>query len=837
MTSIFDDIPDPEFEFGNSSIIHQMMLDGLRQMSNDIDDLENNEKKLTSRQWVKDRLMAFRANDNTQSRGYEFSGVNDFTGGINLKGSNVNLDTNSKLYLQSGAMIQTPNLTININELETLNNCSSNIQTQLNSKQNVINDNDLTISKISNLQNSLNSKQNTITNLTNITMGQLTTDTITCSGGLTIPSGKPLDIGDNSLNISKINNLQNSLNLKASSIDLTNGLNTKQNVIDSTHQIAENCITNLITDLESRPTLSQLNNGNLDLAINQLTVNQIIATNQTVQYSEMDISNNEIPQVKVNNLVDDLGTIRTDIINNNNQIIINQQNIDLKQNIINDGDLSISKISNLRQELDDLITISNFQSALDLKQNTIQNDDLSISQVYNLQNILDTKLTSSDLTNYQLNINDNNQITISNITDLQNALDLKQDIISDNNKIEISNINNLENQLNDKVDVSNFNIEYLGLGECNNTSDVNKPISILTQNALDLKQDIISDNNQIQISNVYDLQNQINNLSSGSGNVDLSNYQTLISDINQIQISNVNDLSNQLNNKLNSSELNNYQTLISDTNKIEISNINDLSNQLTTLTNSINSKTTLTAIRNADNNFIGTNSFQNINLNGSISCNGCYISPVELSFVDNVSSNIQEQLDNLQTSINGKQNSLSNSSYLDFTSSGQTQINTINTNLNNKQNTITTSSITDDLLNSTFLKPNNDIIIKSIGEKLTSISNNGTTNSYTLDLSTSSVFVFTTQPTANFTIRLNNCGTDTTRTINFGIIYNTTGKWYGNTITAYTNTSTQITLASSTPLYLGGTPSISTSTVMVQTFSLIRNFASNYVLSSVASYY
>ena len=194
-------------------------------------------------------------------------------------------------------------------------------------------------------------------------------------------------------------------------------------------------------------------------------------------------------------------------------------------------------------------------------------------------------------------------------------------------------------------------------------------------------------------------------------------------------------------------------------------------------------------------------------------------------------------MDNLQTSINGKQNSLSNSSYLDFTSSGQTQINTINTNLNNKQNTITTSSITDDLLNSTFLKPNNDIIIKSIGEKLTSISNNGTTNSYTLDLSTSSVFVFTTQPTANFTIRLNNCGTDTTRTINFGIIYNTTGKWYGNTITAYTNTSTQITLASSTPLYLGGTPSISTSTVMVQTFSLIRNFASNYVLSSVASYY
>ena len=72
----------------------------------------------------------------------------------------------------------------------------------------------------------------------------------------------------------------------------------KQNIVSSTAQIAENCVTNLVTDLGARPTLSQLNNGNLDIAINQLTVNHIIATNQTVQYSEMDISNNEITLVK-----------------------------------------------------------------------------------------------------------------------------------------------------------------------------------------------------------------------------------------------------------------------------------------------------------------------------------------------------------------------------------------------------------------------------------------------------------------------------------------------------------------------------------------------------------
>ena len=118
-----------------------------------------------------------------------------------------------------------------------------------------------------------------------------------------------------------------------------------------------------------------------------------------------------------------------------------------------------------------------------------------------------------------------------------------------------------------------------------------------------------------------------------------------------------------------------------------------------------------------------------------------------------------------------------------------------------------------------------------------SISNNGTVNSYTLDFSTGSVFVLTTAPTANMTIRLNNCGSDTTKSINFTIIYNTVGKWYSSSVTAYTNTSTQITLASATPLFLNGLPSISTSVIMIQNFTLIRNFASSYVLSSVASYY
>jgi hypothetical protein len=98
------------------------------------------------------------------------------------------------------------------------------------------------------------------------------------------------------------------------------------------------------------------------------------------------------------------------------------------------------------------------------------------------------------------------------------------------------------------------------------------------------------------------------------------------------------------------------------------------------------------------------------------------------------------------------------------------------------------------------------------------------------------VYALTTAPTANFTIRLNNCGTDTTKTINFAVMY--TSKFYCGTVTAYSDTSTQITLNSAVPSFAGGAPSsISSGTVMIQTFSLIRSFASNYVLSSSSAFY
>lgn len=131
-----------------------------------------------------------------------------------------------------------------------------------------------------------------------------------------------------------------------------------------------------------------------------------------------------------------------------------------------------------------------------------------------------------------------------------------------------------------------------------------------------------------------------------------------------------------------------------------------------------------------------------------------------------------------------------------------------------------------------------NITCQSISEKYTTISSG--TNAFTLDYTGSNaVYVITVSPTSNFSIQLNNCGSDTSKSISFCIIYQSASKYYCNAITAYQGAgTTAITISGSRPQYLGGTtPTLPSAPVMlVQTFTLVRNFASNYVISNVAGY-
>jgi hypothetical protein len=211
---------------------------------------------------------------------------------------------------------------------------------------------------------------------------------------------------------------------------------------------------------------------------------------------------------------------------------------------------------------------------------------------------------------------------------------------------------------------------------------------------------------------------------------------------------------------------------------------------------------------------------KNFNMNGNIICNGCTINPTELSYVDNVTSNIQTQIDSKQATLtNGSVSDSLLASTFVKTSTDQTITGVktfssapVMSGASITSSTIPTSAIASGAFTCTSLSctsetDSGNLTAGSISEKYTSIGNNGTSNNYTLDYSgQTACYILSTAPTANFTIRLNNCGTDISKNITFAVVYNTTGKWYADSITAYTDTSSQITLASSVPLYSGGTP-------------------------------
>lgn len=128
-------------------------------------------------------------------------------------------------------------------------------------------------------------------------------------------------------------------------------------------------------------------------------------------------------------------------------------------------------------------------------------------------------------------------------------------------------------------------------------------------------------------------------------------------------------------------------------------------------------------------------------------------------------------------------------------------------------------------------------LFSEISEKFLAI--NSGTNAFTLDYSNGNVFYLNTAVlNANFSVALWNLTSTTNNSRVITLIYATTGKYYPTSVTAFTDAgSTSITLASSTPLYNGGTPVIATSTIMISQFSLIRLFASNYVMATVGSYF
>ena len=264
----------------------------------------------------------------------------------------------------------------------TINNLSVSTANALNSKQDTIQDGDLTIAKTNGLQANLDSRATT----TALTSGLATKQTI---------------IGQGDLTISQVFDLQNALDLKASVASVTTGLSAKQNTIqDGDLSIAKT--SGLQTALDSKATASALTSG---LATKQTLIGQGDLTISQV----FDLQNALDLKASVTSVTTGLAA---------------------KQNTIQDGDLSIAKTSGLQGALDSKATAIALTAGLATKQPVIGQGDLTISMTYDLQNALDLKASVVSVTNGLAAKQDtiaDGDLTISKTNGLQAALDGKVD--------------------------------------------------------------------------------------------------------------------------------------------------------------------------------------------------------------------------------------------------------------------------------------------------------------------------------------------------------------------------------------------------------------------------
>jgi len=115
------------------------------------------------------------------------------------------------------------------------------------------------------------------------------------------------------------------------------------------------------------------------------------------------------------------------------------------------------------------------------------------------------------------------------------------------------------------------------------------------------------------------------------------------------------------------------------------------------------------------------------------------------------------------------------------------------------------------------------------------VSTSHSSNVYTLNYNNGSIFFSTNAPTANFTVNITNIptgGTNNQYTIT--LLYQ--ASFFGNTASA-TDTSSATIVSSSTPKYIGGTaPSITTNSMVIQTFTVVQCFATKYILTNAVIY-
>lgn len=168
-----------------------------------------------------------------------------------------------------------------------------------------------------------------------------------------------------------------------------------------------------------------------------------------------------------------------------------------------DGDIvSVDTLNEALEEKVDKIDGYSLISISELQRlSTITNyDDAPIKEDLELlKEEVDTKASINSLDNYVLN---------DSLNDTLQSYALKSDISSK------ANASDLSNHISNTLNPHKVTKEQVGLGNVNNTSDINKPISIAMQIALNEKQHVLSTGYGISISDDNIITNTVPNVQS-----------------------------------------------------------------------------------------------------------------------------------------------------------------------------------------------------------------------------------------------------------------------------------------------------------------------------------
>lgn len=446
-----------------------------------------------------------------------------------------------------------------------------------------------------------------------------------------------------------------------------------------------------------------------------------------------------ISQSSISNLSSDLSTINSSITTTNNNLTTTNNNLTTTNNNLSSLTTRVgtteTDITNLKQKTNVLAYDGSTDTLSINSKLSVVKDSSTNNGTINLGDG-----TGTDTINIRSNIIANSQtITPTQLGYVSGASSNLQTQITaralDNAVVKLSGNQTIGGDKTFTGTTAGITKVMVGLGNCDNTSDLNKPISTATQSALDLKANITYVDTQLAnlVNSAPESLNQLNELASALGNnpnyaTDMINALSLKSNDNVVvkltgdqSIQGIKDFASI---KLNGTDLNTRLSTIESTNDTQNTNITNLQSKTSAIsydsstdTLSISSKVNISKdLTDIASIYLGDNVGNDIiYLRGNLNVLGTTnLTPTELSRLSGVSSGIQSQLNsrvttNTSQTISGQKNftgglqlsgvdlSTTITDIQTKNTSQDTSITSINSSItdlqNNKQNTLTIDSV------------------------------------------------------------------------------------------------------------------------------------------------